>query len=83
MMVWRKSRRERKDGLIVVLQLAIANATGLFDAKALGLVYFVVAVRTLIEIHLTIALEGQNMRADSVEEPAVVANHHSAASKLL
>ena len=36
----------------------------------------------MIEIHLTITFEGKDVRADTVEEPAVVANHNGATCKL-
>ena len=40
-----EGRKGKDEGwLIVVLQLAIANAARLFDAKALGLVNLVVAI---------------------------------------
>ena len=62
-------------------QLAIATFLDLCIAQAARLVDFVLRIAALEEEYLTIALEGKNVGTDSVEEPAVVADNHSTASK--
>lgn len=43
-MLWVYDEEVLRLRLIIILQLAVANAAGLFDAKALGLVNLVVAI---------------------------------------
>jgi len=47
---------------------------------AFCLVFGIVSVE---KDHLALSLEGQDMRGDSVKEPAVMADGHCAASKIL
>ena len=44
----------------------------------MGLVF---GIGAFVEIHLSVALEGEDVGADAVEEPTVVADDDSAASK--
>ena len=48
------------------------------DAEALAPVGLVVAEVPLPPPHLRVALEGEDVRRDAIEEPAVVADHHRA-----
>ena len=52
-------------------------------AEAFLAVLLVLGVATLEEVDLRVALEGEDMGADAVEEPAVVADDHSAAGEVL
>ena len=58
----------------------VANPPGLgaFFAQAAFLVGFVFLVVPREEYYLRVALEGEDMRGDAVEEPAVVADHQHA-----
>ena len=60
------------------VELAIANALGLFNAQSLGFVHFIVGIAAFKEEHIAVAFEGQNVCADAIEEPAVVADHYGA-----
>ena len=64
-------------------QLAVASLLYLLVAEAARLVNLVVGVAALEEEHLAVALEGKDVGADAVEEPAVVADYHGAAGKRL
>src|SRR5690606_37171260 len=44
-------------------------------AKAALLVFLVLAVVALEELHVAVALEGEDVGRDAVEEPAVMADH--------
>src|SRR5579884_4551063 len=49
--------------------------------KALDFVVLVLVIVPFEEIHAGIALEGQNVRRDAVEEPAIVANDQDRSGK--
>src|SRR5690606_9755490 len=51
-------------------------------AHAAALVLFVLAVIALEELDVAVALEGQDMGRDAVEEPAVVRDHEGVAGEL-
>lgn len=51
-------------------------------ADAAAPVDFVVLIVAHEPLDVTIALEGQDVRRDSIEEPAIVADHHRAAREL-
>ena len=53
-----------------------------FFAQAFNLVGFVLLVVAIEECPLAVAFGSEYVGADAVEEPAVVANYHNAASKL-
>jgi len=67
----------------IFCQLAIADATGLLETEALEFVGFVVGVAALEEEDVAIALEGEDVGADAVEEPAVVADDDGTAGEAL
>src|SRR5690606_14378836 len=48
---------------------------GAFLAEAALLVLLVLAIVALEELHVRITLERQNVRGDTVQEPAIVADH--------
>src|ERR1051325_11221008 len=52
------------------------------DAKAFFALGFVVGIIALEPDHLAVAFERQDMRGHAVEEPAVVADDHSAAGEV-
>src|SRR5579859_1272260 len=52
-------------------------------AQATLLVFLVGLEVALEPLHVAVALEGQDVGAQAVEEPAVVADHHRAAGELL
>ena len=64
-------------------QLAIAAFLYFLVAEAARLVYLVVGVAALEIEHFAVAFEGEDMGADAVEEPAVVADYHGAAGESL
>ena len=65
-----------------ILKLAIANALGLFYAETFALVDLIVRLTTFKEEHIAIALESEDMGADTIKEPAVVADYHCTTRKL-
>ena len=64
-----------------LFQVAVANTLGSFQPFGLGLPGFVVAVRPFVELHLALAVEGEDVRADTVQEPAVMTDDDGAAGK--
>ena len=62
-------------------QFPVSDALGLFESETLCFVSLIVGVRALEEEDLAIALKCKNVRADAVEEPAVMADDHGASSK--
>ena len=68
---------------VLGVEFAIANSLGFFDAQSLGFVHFVVAIAAFKEEHFAIAFEGEDVSADAVEEPTVVADYHGTSGKLL
>ena len=64
-------------------QFAIANAVRFHIAHACTLIFLILRICSLEVEHLAVALEGENVSADAVEEPAVVRNHHSTAGEVL
>jgi len=64
-------------------QLAVTDALGLFQTEALELVGLVVGVASFKEEHAAVSLISQDVGADAVQEPAVVADDHSTACKVL
>ena len=89
----RKNRRPRKfsytiarSGAAVTVSLhefAVAAARRLFAAVELAFVFFVFAVRALIEHYFAVAFERQDVGADAVEEPAVVTYDNGAAGEVV
>lgn len=67
---------------ILCFQFLVVNAVGGIVAEALLAVLLILRVASFKEIHLRVALEGENMGADTVEEPAVVAYDHGTAGKV-
>src|SRR3546814_737294 len=51
-------------------------------AQAAPLVFLVFAVVALEELHVRVALEGEDMRRDAVQEPAVMRDHERVAREL-
>src|SRR4249919_1187452 len=70
--------------VIVLLQCLVAQAVRrrAFRAEAALLVFLVLAVVAREEFHVRVALEGEDVGGDAVEEPAVMGNHHHAAGEL-
>src|SRR5580700_8319868 len=66
------------------MQLAILQPMRLIGcrAKALMALFLVSAVVAFAPNDFAIALEGQNVRGHSVEEPPIVANDHGAAAEV-
>ena len=62
-------------------EFAIAYAFGFFGAEAFGFVDFVVGVAAFEEEYFAIAFECEDVSADTVEEPAVVADNNGATCK--
>ena len=56
---------------------------GLRIAALRFLPLLVFAVRTFVEDHFRIAFEGEDVRGDTIEEPAVVGDHDGAAGEIL
>src|SRR5256886_14440111 len=75
--VWRAA----SSGLPEPLPAEAVGAVGL-GAEALLAVSLVVRVAALDPDHPPLVLEGQDVRGDPVEEPAVVTDHHGAARKV-
>ena len=66
---------------LLLHQLAIADAFGFFETQALSLIRLVLRVVALEIEDTPLALEGQDMGADTVEEPTVVADDDGTAGK--
>ena len=64
-------------------QLLVFESLRLLVAQTLLLVLLVLRISTLEEINLGITLERKDMCGDTVQEPAVVGNHHSTAGEIL
>ena len=64
-------------------QLLVFESLRLLVAQTLLLVLLVLGISTLEEINLGITLECEDMCGDTVQEPAVVGNHHGTAGKIL
>ena len=64
-------------------QLLVLEPLRLLVAQTLLLVLLVLGISTLEEINLGITLERKDMCGDTVQEPAVVGNHHGTAGKIL
>lgn len=60
------------------------NAVGLirFLAEPAMPVRFIIGIVAFEPHHLAVALEGQNMRGHSVQEPTIVRDHHRAAGEI-
>jgi hypothetical protein len=71
-------------GPILILQLAILDPPGLigFDPKPLAFGFLVALEVPFMPHHFAIPLESQDVGRDAVEEPAIVADHHGAATKV-
>src|SRR5690606_24319933 len=66
-----------------LLQCLEAEAVGAgVVAEAALLVFLVFAVIALEELHVRVALEGEDVRGDAVQEPAIVGNHEGVAREL-
>ena len=59
------------------------DALGLLVTKLFDFVIFVFRVRALIEHNLRVTLKAQDVGADAVQEPAVVAYNDGAACKII
>ena len=55
---------------------------GAFFAEAALLVFLVLAVVALVELHVRVAFEGDDVRGDAVQEPAVMRDDQGAAREL-
>ena len=66
---------------LLLHQLAIADAFGFFEPQALSLIRLVLRVVALEIEDTPFAFEGQDMSADTVEEPTVVADDDGTAGK--
>ena len=64
-------------------QFLVLEPLGLVGAEALAAVLLVFRVGPLEEIYLGVALEGQDVGRDAVQEPAVVRDDHGAAGEVL
>src|SRR5690606_15016134 len=53
-----------------------------FLAEATLLVFLVLAVVALEELHVAVALEREDVGRDAVQEPAIMADHHRATGEL-
>src|SRR5688572_25078752 len=69
---------------IGLLQRLVAQAVRrrALGAEAALLVFLVLAVVAREELHVRVALEGEDVGGDAVEEPAVMGDHHDAAREL-
>src|SRR6185503_9926467 len=65
-------------------QLTVTDPMWLCGVRALppNQISFVGGVVALEPHHLTVALEREHVRGDTIEEPAIVADHHGAAREL-
>ena len=68
--------------ILRLFQLTVTHPRRLFTPQAFQLIGFVVRIRALEEEHVRVALEGQDMGTDAVEEPAVVADDHGTTCKV-
>ena len=66
---------------LLLHQLAIADAFGFFEPQALSLIRLVLRVVALEIEDTPLAFEGQDVGADTVEEPTVVADDDGTAGK--
>ena len=66
---------------LLFVEFAIADSLWFFNTEAFSLVHFVFRIVAIEEEHVAIAFKCKDMGANTVEEPAVVANHHSTACK--
>ena len=63
---------------LVFHQFAVAGALGILNAQSLALVGFIFGVAALEEEYLAVALVGEDVGTDAVEEPSVVADDNGA-----
>ena len=68
-------------GKLLFVEFAIADSLWFFNTEAFSLVHFVIRIVAIEEEHVAIAFKCKDMGANAVEEPAVVADDHSTASK--
>ena len=68
-------------GKLLFVEFAIADSLWFFNTEAFSLVHFVIRIVAIEEEHVAIAFKCKDMGANTVEEPAVVADDHSTASK--
>ena len=66
---------------LLVVEFAVADSLRLFNTEAFCFINLIVRIVTIEEEHISIAFKCKDMGANTVEEPAVVANHHSTAGK--
>lgn len=73
------------EGFCAILfhQFSVFYTMGLRIAALRFLPLLVFAVRTFVEDHFRIAFEGEDVRGDTIEEPAVVGDHDGAAGEIL
>ena len=64
-------------------QFAVTDTLGLLIARLFPLELFVFGVATLVEDHLRIAFEREDVRTDTIQEPTVVRNDHCTTGKVL
>ena len=69
--------------LLLCLQFLVVYPVRRVVTEALLSILFIFRISTLEEVDLRVALEGEDMRADAVEEPAVVTDDHGAAGEVL
>lgn len=62
-------------------QFPVAYALRFFMAQAFQFVLFILRIGAFEVEYVGIAFEGKDMRADTVQEPAVVGNNHGATGK--
>ena len=63
-------------------QFPVTHALRLYIAHALHLVFLVFGVRAFEEEHLAVSFKRQDVGADTVEEPAVVADYYGTSGKV-
>src|SRR5690606_34725199 len=74
---------QSRAGAAALLERLEAQALGTgVVAHAAALVLFVLAVVALEELHVAVALEGEDVGGDAVEEPAIVRDHEGVAGEL-
>jgi len=71
--------------LLLPRELAVPDPVWLISVFAQPLlpIRFVLTIVSFIPHHFAVAFKGQNVRGDSIQEPAVVAADHSAAGEIL
>ena len=79
----RRRPGERPDRRSLCHQFLVFDAVGGRIASLRLFPRLVFAVRAFVIDHLRVALEREDVRGDTVEEPAVVRNHDSAAGEIL